>query len=440
MSYMEGHRLLRREFIKNTALTTAGVLALTDQLHAAGDSLAGYLSNQSHLSLEERSKSETLWREVSKYFNPADDFINMEYGYFCPSTLQTLDLAITNARMINARAAHYLREDMKQDMERARSELADLAGVSAEEVCLARNTTESMNIIINGLDMTPGDEIVYADQDYDAMIQALQMKAARYGVVLKKVDIPLHPTSDEEIVKIYEKAITPRTRLLHITHMNNLTGQVLPVRKICNMGHDHGIESAVDAAHSFAHLDYTIPDLNCDYFGASLHKWLCSSVGLGILYVKKEKISKIWPLMGEMITDRDDIRKFEEQGTRPIHQLLALSEAIRFHRILGADLKEARLRYLSRHWMDQVRDQDRIFLNTPADPVRHCALGNVGIKGVDSEALARFLFDRHNIFTVEKTVEGLFTGVRVTPGVPTPLTHVDRFVEALEDALAQLGT
>lgn len=432
--------MLRREFIKNTALTTAGVLALTEQLHAAGDSLADYLSSQSQLSLVERSKSETLWREVRKYFNPADDFINLEYGYFSPSTLQTLDLATTNARMINARAAHYLRGDMGQDVERVRDELADLSGVSAEEVCLTRNTTESMNIIINGLDMAPGDEIVYTNQDYGSMLQALRMKAARYGVVLKEVDVPLHPNSDEEIVKVYEDAITPRTRLLHMTHMYNLSGQVIPVRKICDMGHRHGIESAVDAAHTFAHLNYRIPELNCDYFGASLHKWLCSPVGLGILYVKKDKISNVWPLMGDVAADKDDIRKLEHIGTRPVHQILALSEAIRFHRILGVDLKEARLRYLSRRWMDQVRDRERVVMNTPADPARHGALGNVGIKGVDSRELARFLLDRHNIFTVEKSIEGLFTGVRVTSGIPTPLTHVDRFVEALADALVQLGT
>lgn len=430
--------MLRRDFIKKAALTTAGVMALTRQLQAAGDSLADYLSTQSHLSLEERSQSEPLWREINKHFNPADDFINMEYGYFSPSTLHTLDLEHAGARMINARAAHYLRGDMWQEVEGVRSELADLAGVSAEEVCLARNTTEAMNIIINGLDMTPGDEIIYADQDYDAMVQALHMKAERYGVVLKKIAIPLHPTSDEEIVKIYEAAITPRTRLLHMTHMNNLSGQVLPVQKICDMGHRHGIESAVDGAHSFAHINYTIPDLHCDYFGASLHKWLCSPVGLGILYVKQEKIPKVWPLMGEMITDRDNIRKLEEVGTRPVHQLLALSEAIRFHRILGADLKEARLRYLSRHWMDQFRDRERMAVNTPADPARHGALGNVGIKEVDSKALARFIFDRHQIFTTPKSVEGVFTGIRVTPGIPTPLAHVDRFADALEDARVKI--
>ena len=425
----------RRDFMKQTAIATAGVLALTRQLRAAGDSLTDYLASQSDLSLKERTTSEPLWREVGKHFNPADEFINLEYGYFSPSTLDTLDDELTATRMINARAAHYFRRDMFDDVERVRSDLAALAGVTAEEVCLTRNTTESLNIIINGLDIAPGEEIVYANHDYGSMMQALQMKAARYGVVLKQVILPVHPVSDEEIVKIYEEAITPRTRLLHMTHMNNLSGQVIPIRKLCDMGHRHGIESAVDAAHTFAHLDYQIPDLNCAYFGASLHKWLCSPVGMGILYVRKDMVSNVWPLFGDVTKGKSDIRKLEQIGTRPVQHILALTEAIRFQRLLGADLKEARLRYLARHWMDQVRDRERIALNTPADPARHGALGNVGIEGVDSKELARFFIERHNIFTTPKSIKGLFTGVRVTPGIPTPVMHVERFLEALDDAL-----
>jgi selenocysteine lyase/cysteine desulfurase len=427
--------MLRRHFIKNTVLTTAGMMVLARQLRAAGDGLTDDLSNLSHLSLDERIRSETLWRAVGRHFNPADDFINLEYGYFSPSTLQTLDQELADARMVNARASHYFRREMYGDVERVRAELADMAGVLADEVCLTRNTTESMNIVINGLDTAPGDEIIYGDQDYGSMIQVLRMKSARYGVTLKRVKIPLHPASDDEIVNVYEEAITPRTRLLHMTHMYNYSGQVIPVRKICDMGHRHGIESVVDAAHTFAHINYTIPELNCDYFAASLHKWLCAPVGLGILYVKAEKIPDVWPLFGDVFTDRDDIRKLEHMGTRPVHQVLALSEAIRFYRILGADLREGRLRYLSRRWMDQVRGRERVVVNTPADPARHGALGNVGIKGVDSRDLASFFLDRHHILTVEKSMKDLFTGVRVTPGIPTPSAHADGFVEAIDDAL-----
>lgn len=429
----------RRDFIKHTAIGAASVLALTNQVRAAGNSLEAYLSERSGMSLSDRTTSEGLWREVSKHFNPADDYINLEYGYFSPSTLETLDQEISAARMVNARAAQYFRQEMSGDLERVRAELAELSGVSAEEVCITRNTTESLNIVINGLDMAPGDEIIYTNQDYGSMLEALRMKASRYGIVLKQVDIPMHPRSDEEIVKRYEEAITPRTKLLHMTHMYNLSGQVIPVRKICDMGHRHGIESAVDAAHTFAHLNYRIPDLNCTYFGASLHKWLCSPVGLGILYVRRDKINDMWPLMGDVASDRDDIRKLEHLGTRPVQQIIALSEAMRFHRIIGSELKEARLRYLSRRWMDPFRGHDRVVLNTPADPTRHGALGNVGIKGVDSEELARFFHEHHNIFTTEKSIPGLFTGVRVTPGIPTPVNHVDRFVDALSDAIKKLG-
>ena len=429
--------MLRRTFLRNTVIGAAGALALTQRLRAATDGVTDYLAKTAGASVSERAADERLWLEVSRLFNPANDFVNLEYGYFSPAALRTLDSELENARMLNTRAAYYLRRDSDAGIERVRGELAELGGVSPKEVCLTRNTTESMNIIINGLDLAPGDEIIYADQDYNSMIQALNMKAARYGVVLKKVAVPLHPSSDEEIVTLYEKAITPRTKLLHLTHLFNLSGQVTPVAKIAAMGRRQGIESAVDAAHTFAQLNYAIEDLGCDYMAASLHKWLCAPVGLGLLYVKKEKIPKVWPLMGDMAVPRDDIRKLEHLGTRPDYQILALSEAIRFHRSLGSELKEARLRYLSRHWMNRFRNHERVVLNTPTDPARHGALGNVGIKAVDAKKLAAFFLDRHGIFTVEKSLPPLFTGVRVTPGIPTPLEHIDRFIAAVDDALTQ---
>ena len=209
----------RRDFIKHSAIASAGVLALSDQLRAAGQSLTSYLSDHADLSLREKSQSEALWREVGKHFNPADDFINLEYGYFSPATLGTINQEIVGTRMVNARAAQYMRQELFEDIERVRGELATLAGVSPEEVCLTRNTTESMNIVINGLDLAPGDEIVYANQDYGSMMEALRMKAARFGIVLREVRIPVHPVSDEEIVQLYERAITPKTKLLHMTHM-----------------------------------------------------------------------------------------------------------------------------------------------------------------------------------------------------------------------------
>lgn len=375
-----------------------------------------------------------FWRSVEASFAPAPDFLNLEYGYFCPSPQPVLEADVREARRIVTRGSHYMRNERRDAYEASVQALADLAGASREEVVITRNTTESMNIILQGIDLSPGDEVVYSNQDYGSMVQAIRQRTERGGIVPKQVDLPLHPAGDAEIVGRFEAAITPRTRLLHVTHMINLTGQVLPVREICAMARARGVEVAVDAAHSFAHIDFAIRDLDCDYLGTSLHKWLCAPLGLGMLYVKQDKIDRLWPLMGDMTRDPGDIRKFERMGTRPDQHVIALREAIRFHREIGAGRKEARLRLLHRRWADAVREWPRIVLNTPTEPHRHGAVGNVGIEGVAPVALADFLAERHRLFTVGVTHPAV-RGIRVTPGVPTPLWHVDRFVEAMDDAL-----
>jgi selenocysteine lyase/cysteine desulfurase len=379
-----------------------------------------------------------FWRSVEASFAPAPDFLNLEYGYFCPSPQAVLEADVREARRIVTRASHYMRTERRDAYEQSVQALADLAGASREEIVITRNTTESMNIILQGIDLSAGDELVYSNQDYGSMVQAIRQRAARSGILPKEVALPLHPSSDEEIVALFEAAITPRTRLLHLTHMINLTGQILPVRAITEMAHAHGVEVAVDAAHSFAHIDFSIPDLGCDYLGTSLHKWLCAPLGLGMLYVKRDKIERLWPLMGDQAREPGDIRKFERMGTRPDQHVIALREAIRFHEKIGHQRKEARLRQLHTHWADAVRDWPGIVLNTPADPARHGAVGNVGLEGVTPRALADFLAERHRIFTVG-IEHPAARGIRVTPGVPTPLWHIDRFIEALDDARRRLA-
>lgn len=385
-------------------------------------------------SASELAKDESYWQQCSRNFRPAADFINLEYGYFCPAAASTLEVEIQGSREINARASYFMRKERLAELEATRSDLADLAGVSSEEVCITRNTTESMNIVIQGIDFEPGQEIVYSDQDYGSMVEALKQKAQRDGVVLKQVPIPLHPLTDEEIVDVFASAITSQTRLLHVTHMINLTGQVLPVRKICDMAHAHGVEVLVDSAHAFAHIEYRVPDLNCDYLGTSLHKWLCSPLGMGLLYVKKEKIPQVWGLMGDTVRKRDDIRKLERLGTRPYNHHRGLREAIRFHDAIGASNKYERLRYLNTYWTQRFRSSERVFLNTPSDPNRYGAIANVGIDGVDPVELGNFLLDRYAIFTAPIAGHPVVKGVRITVGLPTPLRHLDRLIEGIEAA------
>lgn len=422
----------RRDFLERMVKSSAA-LAVASTWLARPERAAAAVADRAKATPEELAADEGFWSEVTRDFSPAPDFLNLEYGYFHAAALPTLEVELRAAREINRRNSFYKRVQMRPDQEAARTALAALAGVTPDEIAVTRNTTESLNIVIQGLDLAPGDEIVYGDQDYGSMEEALQQKAKRQGVVLRKVAIPLDPKSDEEIVEAYFSAVTPRTRLLHVTHMINITGQVLPVRKISDAAHARGIEVVVDAAHSFAHIDFKISDLGCDYLGTSLHKWLCSPLGMGLLYVRRDKITKVWPLFGDTRRAADDIRKLEKLGTRPESAHIGVLEAIRFHEAIGSARKQARLRYLHSSWASAVRTMPRVYVLTPADPARHGAVGNVGIEGVAPRALADYWMKEHSIFTVG-IEHPVVRGVRVTPGVPTPRAHVDRFVEAVAAA------
>lgn len=427
----------RRDFLKASAM--GGIaLGMREQVLGKADLKGIAALDKKGLNPKDLASSEYYWREIRKDYAPAPDFVNLEYGYFCPASLSVLEEEVRGGREINSRASYFMRRQMGDELQATREDLAEFAGVSPDEVCITRNTTESMNIVIQGLDFEAGDEIVYSDQDYGSMVEALKQKSERFGVVLKKVSVPLHPQSDEEVVEVFENAITPRTRLLHVTHLINISGQVLPVAKISDMAHSHGVEVLVDSAHAFAHVDYQIPDLKCDYLGTSLHKWLGSPVGLGLLYVKREKIPQVWGLMGDTVRADDDIRKLERLGTRPYNHHRGLRAAISFHNEIGSAEKYERLRFLNTYWTSQFRDHQRIFINTPESSARHGAIANVGIKGVDPSKLGDYLFEKYAILTAPIPNHPVVKGVRVTPGLPTPRRHLDLLVEALEQAVRDL--
>jgi selenocysteine lyase/cysteine desulfurase len=254
----------------------------------------------------------------------------------------------------------------------------------------------------------------------------------RFGVVNKVISIPNHPKSDDEIVQLYANAITPKTKLLMVCHMINITGHILPVRKICDMAHSKGVEVMVDGAHAVAHIQFSMKDLNCDYYGSSLHKWLSVPLGAGLLYVKKDKISKIWPRFADWNKDDDDIRRLNHTGTHPVHTDLAVGNAIEYYYRLGPERKEARLRYLQRYWSDQVRDLPHILLNTPREEHRSCGIANVGIKGMKPADLAKALLKKYNIWTVAIDTAGV-SGCRITPNIYTSTRELDVFVKALKE-------
>lgn len=417
----------KRTFLKS--LTLLGLS--TTPSYGSIDEL---ISSISHLSAAEVSKDEDFWENIRKGYRLKPDYINLENGYYCFLPNETLENFISHVREVNYQGSYYMRTVQSENKKRAAVMLASLAGCSPEELIITRNTTESLDMVIGGFPWNAGDEAVMAEQDYGAMLDMFKLVAKRSGVVNRIVSIPNHPTSDDEIVNLYANAITPKTKLLMVCHMVNVTGQILPVRKICDMAHRKGVEVLVDGAHAFAHFKFSIADLNCDYYGSSLHKWLSVPLGAGILYIKKQNISKISQLIGDGNPNENDIYRLNHTGTHPVHTDLAISDAIDFYLKIGIDRKEARLRYLQNYWTNKVRNMPHIVLNTPEDPTRSCGIANVGVKNMKPGEMAETLMKKYKVYTV--AIDGANVhGCRITPNLYTTPKELDVFVSAL----SQLG-
>lgn len=415
----------KRTFLKNTAFAGLGGM-----LHF--DGFAQTVKNAPAAPLTELAGDEDFWASIRKGYKLKPDYINLENGYYNFIPEQVLEKFIEHVREVNYQGSYYMRNFQVKTRRAMAAKLAPIAGCSPDELIITRNTTESLDLIISGLHWKPGDEAVMAEQDYGAMRNMFIQVSDRYGVINKVVSVPNFPKSDEEIVNLYASAITGRTKLLMVSHMINITGQILPVRKICDMAHKRGVQVMVDGAHSFAHFKFSIQDLDCDYFGSSLHKWMSVPLGCGILYVKKEHIAKVWPLIAEGERKPGDITRLGHTGTHPAHTDLAIGAAIDFYNMLGAERKEARLRYLQNYWSSKVRDLPHVLLNTPADPARVCGIATVGIKGMKPADMADILFSKYKIYTAKIDGSGVF-GCRITPNVYTSTDELDVFIKALTE-------
>ena len=418
----------KRSFIKSAALSGIG--------SAMGmDALASLFDTKKNVSATALAADDAFWKNIRNQYILKPDYINLENGFYNFIPQPTLEKYIEHIRHINFHGSHYMRTVQRDNKKRMAAKLAEVAGCSPDELIITRNTTESLDLIISGQDWKAGDEALMAIQDYGAMLDMFEQVSKRYGVVLNKVSIPNLPASDAEIVSLYEKAITPKTKLLMIPHMVNITGQILPVRKICDMAHSKGVEVMVDGAHAFAHIQYKINDLGCDYYGTSLHKWLSVPLGAGFLYVKKEKIAKVWPLIGDGNKDLDDIRRLNHVGTHPSATDLTIEDAIDFYNMIGAERKEKRLRYIQQYWTSRVKNVPKIIINTPTDDKRSCGIANVGIDGMTPADLAKRLMDEYKIFTVAIDTANVH-GCRITPNVYTTLEELDAFIAALKKLAA----
>ena len=303
-----------------------------------------------------------------------------------------------------------------------------------EEIALTRNASESLQICQNGIDLNPGDEVLTTTQDYGRMINTFKQRECRDGIIMKQFKIPIPAENDNEIVKLFEKNITPKTKMILMCHMINITGQILPVKKVVRMARKYNIPVIVDGAHTFAHFDFTVKDLDCDYYASSLHKWLSAPFGAGMLYVRKNKIADLWPLQAPAECASDDIRKFEEIGTHPVPNKIAIGDALTFHQGIGSKNKEQRLIYLRDRWAKRLIKNDRIKLHTSLKPGKSCAIATVEIKGIETSAVAKELWNKYKIFVVAIN-HPEFSGCRITPHVYTTIEEIDRFSEAMESII-----
>ncbi len=420
----------RRKFIKTVA-GTAGTLAmmpLVKSTLALSPTLK--LKDPPDLTSNLPESGEDFWGWVQQSYSVSPTIHNLNNGGVSPQPKVVQEAFEMYNRQCNEAPSYYMWRVLDKGRESLRVKLAELSGCSSEELAINRNTTESLDTIIAGLRLKKGDEVVLCYYDYPNMRQGWEQRAKREGIVLKYIDLPMPVEDDEAILKAYTDQFTSKTRIVHITHIINYTGQVLPARKIADAAHDKGIDVVIDGAHSYAHLNYKIPDLGGDYYGTSLHKWLCAPFGTGLLYVKKEKIPGLWTTFPNPDPELDDIRKFENLGTRSFPAEEAIGHAIDFHNIIGAKRKEDRLRYLTHYWVERVKDVKGLKLYTSLKPKYACALTTFGIEGKTGNEISSYLFKEHRIHTTSIKYRSV-DGVRVTPHIYTTTTVLDELVKGI---------
>lgn len=421
----------RRSFIQQagTIAAAASLIPLLDIFSA--EKVEAAIKKIEHLSPLDAARDEDFWFTIRQAYTVSPNIINLNNGGVGPQPVVTQDALDRYVRLANQGPAYYMWQTIGMERENVRKQLAGLGGVSEEEVAINRNSSEALETVIFGLDLKEGDEILTTNQDYPNMMSALHQRELRDKIKVVKISVPVPCEDDGIIVERFRKAITPKTKVILLCHVINLTGQIMPVRAVADMAHEKNIEVICDGAHSFAHLDFKIPDLHCDYFGTSLHKWLCAPFGTGMLWMKKEKIKNLWPLLAHPEPKSEDIRKFENLGTRSFPIEAAIGVSVNFHLGIGIKRKEERLRYLKNYWAEKILKFPKVKLNTSLKNEYSGAIGNFIIDGMEPSQIVDKLFADHKIYTTP-IVHDEFKGVRVTPNVYTSLNDLDLFVSSVE--------
>jgi selenocysteine lyase/cysteine desulfurase len=419
--------LSRRAFL-GAGTTAAFVAAFTNDSLAR---VAGAAARTASASPADLAADETYWRDIQQAFTLDRTLINLNNGGCCPSPRVVHEAFKRYLDLSNEAPVYHMWQVLEPNIESVRRRLAAEFGCDPEEMAITRNASEALQIAQLGIDLKPGDEVVTTNQDYPRMLDTWDQRARRDGVVVKKIAFPVPPPSMDDLADRLLSAVTPRTKVLHFCHITNLTGQIFPVKKICDAARARGIRTIVDGAHAFAHFPYKLADLGCDYYGTSLHKWLLAPIGTGFLYVRRENIEGLWGLQPTGASRAKDIRKFEEIGTHPAANHNAIAEALAFHQGIGVDRKAARLRYLRSRWEDRLRRNPAVKIHTSSDPAQSCAICTVQLTGVPTGKVVSRLWDTWRIIATP-IVTPEYEGVRVTPNVYTTIEEIDTFADAME--------
>jgi selenocysteine lyase/cysteine desulfurase len=421
----------RRNFFQ-LAAGSAAFAAFQDNAVERAKAASDYVSGRRP---EEVAADEDYWAEIRDCFTVDRNVINLNNGYVSPSPRVVQDAMRRYLDFSEMGPWHTLINNLEPQIEAVRTRLADVAGCDAEEMAITRNASESLENAQYGVDLKPGDEVLTTNQDYGRMLTTFRQRERREGIVLKTISFPVPPPSMDDLYQRFERAVTPKTKLILVCHITNRTGQIFPVRRICDMAHARGIPVIVDGAHAFNHFPYKLSDLDCDYYGVSLHKWTCAPIGTGFLYVKKSQIAKTWSLMASSDKQAGDIRKFEEIGTHPAANHNSISQALIFNENIGIERKSARLRYLRDRWAHRLSENAKVKTLHSEDPAQSCGIGFLSFKGgVDAQKIHDVLWKDHAVITAHVPHEE-YTGLRITPHIYSTIRDIDTFSALVEKEL-----
>jgi selenocysteine lyase/cysteine desulfurase len=380
---------------------------------------------------EDVAADEDYWAEIRNAFTIDRNIVNLNNGHVSPAPRVVQEAMRRYLEYSDMGPYHTMISVLERQAEAVRRRLAEAAGCDVEEMAITRNASESLENVQYGIDLKPGDEVLTTNQDYPRMLTTFRQRELREGIVLKTISFPVPPPSMDDLYQRFERAVTPKTRMILVCHITNRTGQIFPVKRICQMAHARNIPVIVDGAHAFSHFPFRISDLECDYYGVSLHKWTCAPIGTGFLYVRKSRIASTWPLMACDQSQTNDIRKFEEIGTHPAANHDAISEALVFNENIGIDRKAARLRYLRDRWANRLAQNPKCRILHSQDPEQSCGIGFLSFNGADASKVRDALWLKYNILTAYMP-HAEYTGLRITPHIYSTLRDIDFFIEAVE--------